>query len=115
MKMAGQSVLTTVVLLALVTTGCGHKLVAAKGQHSARVFDSVEIYQAYQKIMEARSKPLNQMTALLGQMIEFRESVEVDEGTQVKVLSRTEAGAQVEILEGPSKGYKGFVPKENLD
>jgi hypothetical protein len=119
MRFRGLAVALAVVATGLVVGGCGHRLVAAKGEKTVTVYQSEEIYNAAIAIRKSLERPelvgqQRQYVTLLDSMVRNQESKETEGGTKVSILSRNAAGAQVELLEGPNKGYKGFVPKENL-
>jgi len=47
----------------------------------------------------------------LGQNLAAKQ---VDDKTQVKILSTDDKGSIIEIGDGPNKGMKGFVPKTSV-
>ncbi len=108
-------------LIALAACGCGHRLVASQGDKAVKVYDSEGIYESARNLRKQLEEPkLGQLEALRPQMswllsmAETREARDIDDGTRVKIIARSAAGAQIEVLEGAKKGYRGFVPKENL-
>ncbi len=110
----------TIAILAitLAVSGCNHRLVAGDGQPTVKVYQSEDIYNAALHIKRAlgihqKTDGAEKFVAWMNAMAEH-ESKEIDSETRVKIVSRDAVGASVELLEGPDKGYKGFVPLGNL-
>jgi hypothetical protein len=102
-------------LTALITlAACGHKVIVTKGQDSVRIYQSQDIYEAYLKVLNT-PQPHDRFYNFLRAAVELKESVEVENRTPIKIISKSKTGATVEVLKGPNKGYEGFVPNENLD
>jgi len=120
MKANGFAITAAALAIALAASGCGHRLVASNDEKAVKVYDSQDVYTAALDIQNAvkkmgpQSDPKRNFIRMLDSMVQGRELRECDAGTSVKIISQNDTGAQVEILEGPNKGYKGFVPKENI-
>jgi hypothetical protein len=99
-----------VVLGVLLLAGCGHKLVAAHGEHTVAVYPDKTAFDRVQSM-----KKMGGPVGMLGGLGENLVSRKVNDQTPVRVISTDPEGAQVEVLGGPDKGLKGFVAKENLD
>jgi hypothetical protein len=68
--------------------------------------------QSYLKY--SRMKQDGGVEGMAGQLANGVAAKSIDDGTPVKVLSKDDNGAQVEITAGPMKGETGFVPSQNL-
>ena len=105
-------------VIVLGVSGCSHRLVADPGQHSVRVYQDEEVYNTTLHIQRAlKEESMTQaQRGFIGMVagVARTEARDADDGTRVAVISQDSAGSQVELLEGPNKGYKGFVPRENL-
>jgi transcription antitermination factor NusG len=40
---------------------------------------------------------------------------QVDDRTPVRIVSSNDEGSEIEVTDGPFKGLKGFVPRQNVD
>lgn len=88
-----------------------HRLVSADGNKGVVVFVDEDVYRTL-KTTNALGGPADQgVTAeeLLG------NAKEIPAGTPVRILSSDGDGSQIEVIGGPANGFKGFVPKANLD
>jgi len=99
-----------VLILATGLAGCGHKLVAHNGETTVNVYSSKEQFDKVQS-MKSQGGPVG----MLGGLGEGLLAKKIDGNTPVNVLSSDENGATVEITDGPEKGFKGYVAKDNLD
>ncbi len=97
-------------LLAFGLAGCGHKLVAHNGDTTVNVYPSKEQFDKVQS-MKSQGGPVG----MLGGLGEGLLAKKIDSNTPVKVLSSDDNGAMVEVTDGPEKGFKGYVAKDNLD
>jgi hypothetical protein len=111
------SIAIAISVMAFATSGCSHRLSADPGRSSVRVYQDEEIYNATLDIRRAMKGQMTQeqrgFVGLVARVAQT-EGKDADDGTRVVVVSQDIAGAEVELLEGPDKGYKGFVPRENL-
>ena len=109
----------TALTIALAVAGCGNRLVADKGEKTVRVFGEQDTYEGLKKIrhmVEHGSTPqeVSAGSYLLKLGADDFHNTKVDAGTRVKIITTNPVGSTVEVLEGPNKGLKGFVGKENL-
>jgi len=98
--------LVTVILMA----GCGHKLVAAKGEPTVAVYPNEE---AYTRMLELRKQ--GGVAGMLGNLGQNFVARQVDDHTPVRIMGYTDKGYLIEVTDGPNKGLKGFVGKENVE
>jgi len=107
-----------ILLITLAVPGCSHRLVAGDGQSTVKVYQSEDVYNAAVHIQRAmgihqKTEGAEKFVGFLNALAE-QESKDIESETRVKIVSRDAVGASVELLEGPDKGYKGFVPLGNL-
>ena len=120
MKANRFAITAAALVIALAASGCGHRLVVKEGEKTVKVYESEDVYHAAIDIKHAvNSKgpipaPQRNFIRMLDQMVEAGELKNCDDGAKVKIISTDADGSMVELLEGPDKGYQGFVPKENL-
>jgi len=100
----------SLVALSIVAAGCGHKLVAAPGEQTVAVYPDQQTYERIEGL-----KKQGGMAGMLGGLGENFTAAQVEDKTPVKILDSSDKGAAVEVLEGPHKGLKGFVPKNSLN
>jgi transcription antitermination factor NusG len=95
---------------ALTLAGCAHKLVASAGQHTVKVYPD---QATYDKLTQLKSEggPMG-MLGGIGQSLAARQ---VDDQTPVRIISNNDQGSEIEVTDGPFKGLKGFVPKQNVN
>ncbi|HLH76751.1 MAG TPA: hypothetical protein VKV28_08095 [Candidatus Binataceae bacterium] len=98
-----------IAIVALVSAGCGHYLRASGGQTSVAVYPDEATFVKV-KSLEGQGGPM----AIVGNLGENVLAKRLDDRTRVRIISRDHLGAQIEVIEGPNKGYRGFVPKSNL-
>jgi len=97
-------------ILAVGLAGCGHKLVAHNGDTTVNVYPSKEQFDKVQS-MKSQGGPV----AMLGGLGEGLLAKKIDANTPVKVISSDDNGAMIEVADGPEKGFKGYVAKDNVD
>ncbi len=95
---------------ALMLAGCGHKLVANAGEHTVKVYPDQATFDKLAKL-----KSEGGAMGMLGGIGANLAAKEVDDRTPVRVVSSNEEGSEVEVTDGPYKGLKGFVPRQNVD
>jgi transcription antitermination factor NusG len=95
---------------ALALIGCGHKLVAAKGERTVAVYPDEDTWKKL-----AQMKQQGGMAGMLGGLGENFAAKQVDDKTPVRLISSDTEGSKVEVTDGPFKGLQGFVPRENVD
>lgn len=98
--------LTAVLLLA----GCGHRLVASSGEHTVKVYPD---QATYDKLVKLKSE--GGAMGMLGGIGANLATKEVDDRTPVRIESSNDEGADIEVTDGPFKGLKGFVPRQNVN
>lgn len=101
---------TSMLGLLLLATGCQHRLVAAHGETGVAVYPDE---QTYQKI--ANLKKQGGMAGMLGGLGENFTTKQMDDKTPIRIISSDDAGSVVVVTDGPNKGFKGFVPKSNVN
>ncbi len=95
---------------ALMLAGCGHKLVANAGEHTVKVYPDQATFDKLAKL-----KSQGGAMGMLGGIGANIAAKEVDDRTPVRIVSSNDEGSEVEVADGPFKGLKGFVPRQNVD
>jgi hypothetical protein len=109
---------TGALVIALVVSGCTHRLLPDQGDRAVRVYQDEDVYKAIQedldKIRDPKVDP--NVKKYLGMVVGLAggESRDVDGGTKVKITSSDDIGYMIEVEEGQYLGYKGFIVKANL-
>ncbi len=98
------------VALMLAIAGCTHKLVTAPGQTSVPLYQDEDTFTKLSQL-----KQQGGMQGMIGSLGQTFAAKQIDNQTPVKVLSKDNNGAEVEITSGPMKGQTGFVAKQNLN
>src|SRR5260370_17170996 len=93
--------------VALLLTGCGHKLVATGGDSTVSVYPDKNTFDKLQSVKQQGGA----IGGMIGGMGESLVSKKVDDKTPVKILSSDEKGPEVEILDGPNKVMQGYLGK----
>lgn len=99
-----------IIIVAMALAGCGHKLVAHGGDTTVPVFPDKDSFERL-KQLQSQGGPAG-MIGGLGASLVARK---VDNGTPVKVVTSDEEGCQIEVLDGASKGLRGYVSKDSVD
>ncbi len=94
----------------LAMLGCGHKLVAAKGERSVAVYPDEQTWTKLAQLKQQGGVP-----GMLGGLGENFAAKKVDDSTPVRIISSDTQGSQIEVTDGPFRGFKGFVPRENVN
>jgi len=117
MRVRGLDVAIGISLVAFAVSGCSHRVVAADGRQTVKVYQSEEVYKAAVDIRKAMGRQKNdaeeKFVGFLNSLADH-EYKEVAGETRVRIISKDALGAQVELLEGPHQGYIGFVRTEDL-
>lgn len=95
---------------AFLAAGCSHRLVASTGEHTINVYPDQATFDKLQNL-KSQGGPMG----MIGGMGESVATKAVDDQTPVRVDSSNSEGAEIVVTDGPFKGLKGFVPKENVD
>lgn len=104
-------VFAAIVAAVLMLGGCSHRLQAAPGEHTVRVYPDEATFKRLKSL-----KHEGGAAALLGGFIGNNiASWKAADRTPVRIISQDAEGAEIEITDGPDKGRKGFVARGNLD
>ncbi len=98
------------VSMVLMLAGCGHKLVAHNGETTVSVYASRE---QFDKVHSMKSE--GGAAGMLGGIGESILAKKVDANTPVKIISSDNQAAMIEVLDGPNKGFQGYVAKDDVD
>lgn len=94
---------------ALAMAGCGHKLVAHNGESTVAVYPDEDTFSKLSDL-----KKQGGVGGLIGGVGAGLAAKQVDNNTPVRIISSDDKGAQIEVLDGASKGLQGFVAKDNV-
>lgn len=94
----------------LAMLGCGHKLVAHNGENTVAVYPDEETFTKLSNLKNQGGV----VGGMIGGLGEGLAAKQVDNNTPVRIVSKDDKGAQVEVLDGAFKGMHGFVPKDNV-
>ena len=101
---------TTLIGALFSITGCSHKLVGRGGETTVSVFPSKKDFD---NVMSMKSQGgAEGMVGGLGETFMARKVVG---DTPVKVLSSDSEGDEIQVLQGPDAGLRGYVAKDNVD
>jgi hypothetical protein len=95
---------------AIAFSGCRHHVVASAGEHTVKVFPD---QATYDKVASMKSQ--GGAIGMLGGIGANLASKEVDDLTPVRIVTSNDEGSVIEVTDGPFKGVKGFVPKQNVN
>ena len=104
-------------LLAFIIIGCNnpgtpvvaHKLVVTAGQ------TSIPLYSDEQTLVEVSHRAQQGgVTGMVGSVQKDISAKQIDDQTPVDVVSTDDNAAEVEVIDGPMKGQRGFVTKQNV-
>jgi|SRR5690348_1069146 transcription antitermination factor NusG len=98
------------VALAIVASGCSHRVVANAGEHTVKVFPDQATYDKLVK-MKSEGGPMG----MLGGIGANLAAKDVDDKTPVRIVTSNDEGSVIEVTDGPFKGVTGFVPRQNVD
>ncbi len=103
--------LAAVLVSALFTvTGCSHKLVGHSGEATVSLFASKKDFD---NVMSMKSR--GGAEGMIGGGLESIMARKVTENTRVKILSSDSEGDEIQVLDGPNAGLRGYVAKDNVD
>ena len=108
-------------LVALSTSGCQrspisgapvmtHKLVVTGNEHSVPVYDNEHSY-----LETSQMKQEGGPEGMVGEMKQRMTTKQLDDQTNVEIVTSDDNGAVITVTDGPMKGQTGFVAKENVD
>ena len=100
-----------ILMLSVVTilAGCQHRLVAAPGENSVPIYPDE---QTYSKIADMKKQ--GGMAGMIGGLGQNFASKQVDNNTEIKIVSSDDVGYVVQVTQGPNAGISGFVPKSSV-
>ena len=87
-----------------------HKLVVTGNEHSVPMYPDEQTY-----LKVARMNQEGGIEGMAGKVNKDLQSKNIDDQTEVKVVSSDDNGSVVQIVAGPMKGQTGFVAKQNVD
>ena len=93
----------------LVISGCSHRLVGHGGETTISVFNSKKDFD---NVMSMKSR--GGVSGLAGGVGENLMSRKVGQDTQVKILSSDSEGYEIQVVDGPNAGLRGYVAKDNV-
>jgi hypothetical protein len=106
-KIAG-AVLLTGSLVGMA--GCSHKLIGRAGETSVNVYSNKKDFE---NVMSMKSQGGTE--GIIGGLGEAFMARKIAENTQVKILSSDSEGDDIQVLQGPHAGLRGYVAKDNVD
>ena len=86
---------------ALAMAGCGHKLVAHNGESTVAVYPDEDTFSKLNDL-----KKQGGVGGLIGGVGSGLAAKQVDNNTPVRIISSDDRGAQIEVLDGSSKGLQ---------
>jgi hypothetical protein len=98
------------IMATLSIAGCSHHLIAHNGETNVAVYPNKEDFDKIAS-MKSRGGP----AGMIGGMGQSLMAKQVAGSTTVQVLSSDDEGAEIEILEGPNQGTRGYVAKDNVN
>ena len=110
MGLSHRSLLAIVGILALVASGCQHKVVATGDEHTVKLYPDEATYEKVKGM-----KKEGGAMGMLGGLGEGFMAKQLDNNTPVRIISSDSEGAQIEVTDGPNKGMQGFIAKENVN
>jgi hypothetical protein len=110
MKIVRFSVAVMLIGILAGLVGCSHKLIGRGGETTVDVFLSKKDFET---VMSMKSQ--GGAEGMVGGLGESFMAKKVAENTPVKVLSSDSEGDDVQVLEGPNAGLRGYVAKDNVD
>lgn len=99
-----------IMVAAMALAGCGHKLVAHGGDTTVAVYPDKASFERL-KQLQSQGGPAGMLGGLGASIV----AKKVDNGTPVKIITSDEDGYQIEVLDGASKGLRGYVSKDSVD
>lgn len=87
-----------------------HKLVVTGNQHSVPVYDNEHSY-----LETSHMKQEGGPEGMIGDMKQRITTKQLDDQTNVEIVSSDANGAVITVTDGPMKGQTGFVARQNID
>jgi len=109
MLLSRRSLFAIAGLVALIASGCQHRVVATGDEHTVKLYPDEATYEKVKGM-----KKEGGAVGMLGGMGESFMAKQLDNNTPVRIISSDSEGAQVEVTDGPNKGVQGFVAKQNV-
>ena len=94
----------------LALAGCTHKLVGRSGETTVNVFPSKHDFD---NVMSMKSR--GGAEGMVGGLGETFTAKKVAQDTPVKILSSDSEGDDIQVLEGPNAGLRGYVANDNVE
>jgi hypothetical protein len=110
MKVRDIALGATLIMAMLSLAGCSHRLIAHNGETNVAVYPNKEDFDKIAS-MKSQGGP----AGMIGGMGQSLMAKQIAGNTAVKVLSSDDKGAEVEILEGPNQGTRGYVANDNVN
>jgi hypothetical protein len=104
------SIKALIILAVLALAGCGHKLVARGGDSTVPLYPDKTTFDKV-KGLQNQGGP----AGVIGGFGEAIAAKKISDQTPVKIISRDDVGAEVEVTGGPMKGTVGYVAKDSVD
>lgn len=87
-----------------------HKLVATGNQHAVPVYRDEEDY-----VHTSLLKGSGGVEGIVGDVKQTLTAKQIDDQTQVQIVSSDDNGAEIAVTNGPMKGMTGFVARQNIN
>src|ERR1700722_17484622 len=87
-----------------------HKLVVTGNEHSVPVYDNEHSY-----LETSHMKQEGGPEGMVGDMKQRMTTKQLDDQTNVEIVTSDDNGAVITVTDGPMKGQTGFVAKQNVD
>ena len=87
-----------------------HKLVVTGNEHAVPVYRDEEDY-----VHTSLLKGSGGVDGIVGDVKQKLTAKQIDDQTQVQIVSSDDNGAVIAVTNGPMKGLTGFVAKQNID
>jgi hypothetical protein len=87
-----------------------HRLVVTGNQHSVPLYSDEQTY-----LDVSHERQQGGVEGVAGDLRNELTARQIDDQTPVRVISRDDNGAVIQIVDGPMKGQSGFIAEQNLD
>lgn len=98
------------ILLLLILTGCGHTLVAHSGDSTVAVYPDKSSFDQL-KALQRNDGPAGLIAGLGVNLV----AKQVNATTPIKVLECDKVGCEITVIDGPDKGLRGYVARDNVN